>query len=106
MSTQTKQFIQPSDILAVVFECNNCHAKVTLPVAKSTQFGALGTCPNCQTPWLHAGQNTCEPVLTKCTESIAETVDRLERWEEILKASNSKGFSLTLEISPDKNSND
>jgi hypothetical protein len=54
MTFEKKCLIEPSDIVAVQYECDNCHAATVVPIEKmnADQFASLAmrACPYCQTP--------------------------------------------------------
>ncbi|HEU0046554.1 MAG TPA: hypothetical protein VFQ43_02965 [Nitrososphaera sp.] len=54
MTFEKKCLIDPSDIVAVRYECDNCHAATSLPIAKigSNAWAAEVTskCAHCHTP--------------------------------------------------------
>jgi ribosomal protein S27AE len=101
MTTQTKTFIELSDILSVRVECGKCHSTVTIPIDRKMSFSGMGHCPNCGEAWLQAGPTTKEPEMKACFEMIRATADILKNWQETLTVMQSKGFSLTLEIRAD-----
>jgi hypothetical protein len=54
MTFDEKCFIEPSDIIAVHYECGHCHAAIVIPTEKLNpdQIGAIAVrpCPYCQAP--------------------------------------------------------
>jgi hypothetical protein len=87
MTSQTKQFIELSDILAFRFECPNCHCSTIIPVKG---FNVVPTrCPNgCGREWEH--QHT-----HGVTESFKEWVGAMELIRDRTKQ---LGLSFSLEI--------
>jgi hypothetical protein len=54
MTFEKKCLIEPSDITAVQYECDKCHAANLVPIEKISPDGAgsiaMRACPYCQTP--------------------------------------------------------
>jgi hypothetical protein len=55
MTFERKCLIELTDILAVHFECNNCHATTIIPmtagVSEHAKSLVMGSCRVCRTPW-------------------------------------------------------
>jgi hypothetical protein len=57
MTFERKCLTEPSDIIAIHYECRNCHASSVIPIGQiqvdSQQliFMAMGACKYCQTSW-------------------------------------------------------
>lgn len=55
MTIETKVVVDPEDILAVRFECANCHASVSVPIkaglSSFAQSIPTSPCSFCHTPW-------------------------------------------------------
>lgn len=99
MTIQTKRFIELPDIVALRLECNDCGTTICVLVSKEVKVKTIHSCPNCQKPWLTLPTgSTIEPTVTKCIESIKETITALQSWEQQMKAADFPGFKLTLEI--------
>ncbi len=103
MTTQTKLFIELSDILSVRVECGKCHSTVTIPLAANMTFGGLRRCSNCGTAWLAVEMSSIEDQIKNCATAIRTTVDELRNWHKTLTMLGSEGFSLSLELKPDPN---
>jgi hypothetical protein len=98
MTIQTKQFIEPSDILAVRFDCLHCGASVALAVSREFSLETLGGCPNCRRPWLKTSDNSIASTVKACVDAIDKTVATLHEWKNTMKALHHPGFSLFLEV--------
>jgi hypothetical protein len=85
MTTQTQQFIELSDVIALRCECRHCKAVLLIPIPGDIN-GALLKCPKCKHEW--AGQ---EHVGTK-EPDVQRFVDSLRFLSEL-----KMGCSLTLE---------
>jgi hypothetical protein len=101
MTTQTKTFIELSDIIGLKVECGGCHSTVTIPIGRKMGFKGMGHCQNCGEAWLTAGPTDKEPEMAACAEAIRVASDTLKNWQETLKTLQSKGFALSLEIKPE-----
>jgi hypothetical protein len=106
MTTQTKTFIDPSDILGIRLECGNCGMAVTMPVGREMNFKGLGYCQNCNEPWLVMLMTTMEPEIADYIRSTRALARRLEWWKETLKTNGNKGFDLSLEIATETEENE
>ena len=56
MTVETKTLFEPSDIIAVQFECEDCHASNVILIGKGAatlfvQEKVMGSCPHCHTPF-------------------------------------------------------
>ena len=55
MTFEKKCLVEPSDIVAVHFECSNCHAVTSVPIASGVSDHAkslvMSACKLCHTPW-------------------------------------------------------
>ena len=102
MTSQTKHFIELSDIVGFRIECENerCRASVCIGMDKALRTSSLRACPYCNEPWaqLPEGSNI-EPTIQKFVDGMVSFQDILRRRKEIL---GDKGFSIMLEIKPDK----
>jgi hypothetical protein len=91
MTTQTKQYIELSDIVALRFECKTkgCEASLVLPINANTA-NSLKKCPKCRQGWT-TFENTSHD------EDIDTFVNAALRLKGILPA---LGFNLSIEIKP------
>lgn len=97
MTSQSKTYIEPKDIIAVQFECNKCSASVSLPISINMNFAHA--CPNCGAAWTSVMQSSIQKDLKECADAIAGLALSLKNWEKIIAVGGSKGFTLSLEIS-------
>jgi hypothetical protein len=70
MTTQTQQFIELSDVIALRCECRHCKAVLLIPIPGDIN-GALLKCPKCKHEW--AGQEhvgTKEPDVQRFVDSL------------------------------------
>lgn len=93
MTFKERCLIEPGDIMAVYYECSNCHSGVTIPIEKIPSAEYLskmssGSCSYCQTPWGFQ-QNGQE------TETFAEFNTLLK---QIAQAMAGRNMKLQLEI--------
>jgi hypothetical protein len=99
MTSQTKHFIDLSDIVALRFECRRCHATVSLERSGEITVSSLRICPNCREPWAQRPEgSTIEVTIAKFIEQIKEFEEILRRRDELMIGG---GFSLSLEIKSD-----
>jgi len=47
MTSQTKQYIELSDLVALRFECKNCKTAVLIPLGQAFDLNKLRDCPAC-----------------------------------------------------------
>ena len=99
MTTQTKTFIEPSDILALKFTCDDCGCTLSVPVtrdlSKPEEKGKLDNCPMCRRFWVSRGD-------TSCHLEIAGFITGLNTLQQTV--SKKLGFTLALEIKPEEDS--
>jgi hypothetical protein len=89
MTTQTQQFIELSDLIALRCECKNCRTVVLVPIPTGTLDGALSKCPKCKQAWakLDTGESH-EPDIDRFLGSLRH-VSQIKM-----------GCSLRLEVTP------
>jgi hypothetical protein len=91
MTTQTKQYIELSDILALRFQCKTkgCGASLDLPINANTA-DSLKKCPKCRKGWTTLENTSYEG-------EIDNFVNTALHLKGILSA---LGFDLSIEIKP------
>lgn len=87
MTSQTKHYIEVSDILAIRCECRECHAVLTLPLSRNPGKSLL-VCPRCKKAWARQENTTSEILI----DEFSQKVDQLAATLPHL------GFTLMLEI--------
>ncbi len=90
MTSQTKYYIEVSDIVALRFECRTCRAVLTLPLVADIGKSVL-RCPKCKNGWTQMEHASHEPLI----EEFVRQVDTLAHIVPGL------GFSFSLELSSD-----
>ena len=99
VSGQTRYFIELSDIVAVRFECEQCHATVSLPLSKWLRAEMLRSCPNCAQPWLALPMGAgVENMVKQCTDQIINAAEALKRWKDQTQSAGVAGCSMLIEI--------
>ena len=98
MTTQTKCFIEPADIVAVRFDCLHCGASVTLATSRELSLQTLDSCPNCRRPWLAIPGNSITGTVKECMDAIEKTIAALRDWGGTMRTAHHPGFSLFLEV--------
>lgn len=88
MTSQTKKFIETSDLLALRFECK-CSLTVVIPISKYKEMPI--TCPNC-------GHEFAEHVNTSVQQVFSGLIAALERAQQTAQA---RGFKFSLEVRDD-----
>jgi hypothetical protein len=87
MTSQTKHFIELSDIVGLHCECKQGTCKTALSIPVSDVEGReLRVCPRCKEPWAQFIESSYEPI-------IVEFIQKLKRLKEARL-----GCTLTLEI--------
>jgi len=91
MTSQTKVFVEPSDITALRFECTRCGATLSLALSYEIDVKKLRACPNCDKPWtmLREG-NTIELAIKEVIDSVRKLTAALNGFP--------LGCSLRLEV--------
>ena len=99
MTSQTKYYVELSDILALRCECKRCHATVSLPIVRDARTNGLYNCPNCNEPWMvfQQGQSSqsIDPTVRDFMNSLTKLGEVIRRTEDLLKEG---GFALSLEV--------
>jgi len=98
MTSQTKKFIEFSDILSVRFRCKrqDCGAELSLPLqSKFSGYRGADKCPNCGADWLvvTTGIGGSGSSIAPMLERIANSIHDISKWPG--------HFELTLELKPD-----
>lgn len=96
MTSQTKKFIELSDILALHFECknNDCKATLTLSASQDLRDGTLYTCPVCEKSWAVVNGGGCELTI----KEFLRAYQKLQKTLGNEHGSFPAGFLLRLEI--------
>ena len=87
MTSQTRHYIEVSDILALRCECKHCQAVLTLPLGKDVGKSLL-LCPRCGKGWTRLENSTNEVLVS----------DFVNRVETLAAQMPHMGFALSLEI--------
>jgi hypothetical protein len=96
MTSQTKKFIELSDILTLQFECKNatCKATLTLSVSQELRKQTLFACPACKQPWALVNGGECESTIRDFLSAFGKLQHTLNSKPDSFPA----GFLLRLEI--------
>jgi hypothetical protein len=98
MTTQTKRFIELSDILALRFECKECHSELLVSslqdISKREELGKLNNCPVCRKPWASISGSTCELTIAEFLTALNKLRGLIGTHRDAFPA----GFVLTVEI--------
>jgi hypothetical protein len=98
MTTQTKRFIELSDILALRFECKHCGCELLISslhdMSKREEQGKLNDCPVCRKPWASVNGSTCESAIAEVLSSLNKLRRLIGTHQDAFPA----GFALTVEI--------
>ncbi len=82
MMFEKKCLIEPLDITAVHFECDNCHASVVVPIKAgvSSYVGnaAAGSCQFCHTPWGISPQSEEHKTIFAFAQSLEQVAGKME----------------------------
>jgi len=92
MTSQTKKFIEPSDILGLRLDCADCGATLLLPISHEVKIKQIYVCPHCQIPWVKLPNGSTAEL------AIAECMERIKTLSQLLGSGQFEGFSLLLEI--------
>ena len=87
MTSQTKKYIELSDILALHCECRqgDCRTSLTIPI-KDAAGRVLAKCPKCGEPWVRFLEHSYEVL-------IDELLEKMKRLNEA-----TLGCALALEV--------
>jgi len=102
MTSQTKHYVELTDIVAIRCECRRCGASVSLPVMENVRTEGLQCCPSCNEHWAQLNpvlpHQSIEPAIRTFIGSLTTFKGVLER-----TSSNQSegGFRLTLEVKGD-----
>jgi hypothetical protein len=92
MTSQTKHYIDLSDVMAVRCECKGCGAVLSLSLSKGIDARKLQRCPNCFDEWAESSGSTIQVAIQQAMDSFLVLQRAME---------SRKGFSMTLEVKPD-----
>ena len=98
MTTQAKYFINPSDLVAVRFECRNCHTSVSVAIQERIGIEAMTICPSCRQPWLSLPSTSIMPTVANFVKAANGLATALREWRQSLDAASVAGFDLQVEI--------
>lgn len=77
MTSQTKCFIEMSDVIALHVECNHCHTSLSLSLQEGVKEGVIKKCPSCGMEWTLIKETNYEKV-------ISEFVNQLKLFMNVL----------------------
>lgn len=72
MTTENHLFISLDEIKGLRFECNQCHAKVTLPVTTVSLSSIPPVCVGCGAPWLQGQHDERHRAVSVLLSRIAD----------------------------------
>jgi hypothetical protein len=100
MTSQTKHFIELSDLVALRFQCKkeDCGATFTLPLSRALNTKKLAMCPHCERPWLNIAIGE---VGERAIWEFAKSLTELARVMNEQSLSFADRVSMVLEIKPD-----
>jgi len=98
MTTQTKKFIELSDILNLRFRCKACGVELLIPSSRDLsareEHGKLKDCPVCYQPWATVNQSSCEFDISGFLKALHKLRGTMESFPA--------GFTLALEIAAEE----
>jgi|SRR5271156_3298054 len=98
MTSQTKKFMELSDILSLRFECKHCGSELLISslrdIDKKEEQGKLNDCPVCRREWARVNGSSSESVIAKFLTALNKLRSELDTFPF--------GFSLTLELTNEK----
>jgi transcription elongation factor Elf1 len=98
MTSETKKFIEFSDILSIRFECKHCGSELVISslrdMGKREEQGKLSNCPVCTRPWASVNGSTCESTITGFLDALNKVRESLGSFPA--------GFLLTLEVASEE----
>jgi hypothetical protein len=98
MTSQTKHYIELSDILSLCFTCKDCKMALSFPAFENLKAKKLAQCPACNEPWLDF-QNGA--TISLSFETLHQA---LREFKMVMddRGKVTKGFTLALEIKDDR----
>ena len=99
MTSQTKHYIELSDIVGLRGSCLHCGATVSLPLT-AMRLDGLRSCHNCNEPWAMIAGSSIESTIKTFIDGFSKLEAAIGRVNEITTPSGG-GFSLVLEIKPE-----
>jgi len=94
MTIQRRVLIEPHDIIALEYECRNCHSRYTLRFDSETR--AQVNCPGCDVPWVRTERGQGPDPIDRIIPEFVRALNRLK--------SAAKESVLRLEITPPEES--
>src|SRR2546425_1101954 len=72
MTSQTKHFIELSDVVALRCECKECHASLLLQLPAQLS-NTIQKCPNCYRPWVRTEEgDMLEPDVDRLLQALRQ----------------------------------
>src|SRR5271167_2432252 len=82
MTFEKKCLVEPADIVAVHFECNNCHGAIVVPIAGGVTDQAArlaaSSCQFCRTPWGFQPNSTEHKLLRDFASAVEQIAPHLK----------------------------
>lgn len=93
MTSQSRKYVEPSDLTALRCDCNHCHASISLPFAVEGKAESLFNCPNCKRSWSVFIQGDKPQSIHNTIATFMSSVNKLV--EDLRRTD---GFTVTLEV--------
>jgi len=99
MTSQTKHYIELSDIAGIRIECGGCHASISLPISDNLKTHGIKVCPYCNEPWAQLIQGAN---LEQRFKDFAHTLEDLKNSLKIIREHDKDYKALVaLELTPE-----
>jgi hypothetical protein len=102
MTSQTKKFIELSDVISLRLKCKSCASELLIPSSRDIdnreEQGKLSECPVCRKDWALVNGSTCESTIAKFMSSLNKLRAEMKSFPA--------GFFLAFEINNDEVPND
>lgn len=96
MTSETKKFIEPRDVIGLSLHCVKCRATILLPLSKEIFINKLYGCPHCGMPWLRSLQGG------SIETTVVDCIGKLTELKELLAGEHFSGLRLALEVKIDE----
>lgn len=96
MTSQTKRYIELSDLLTLKLTCKGCGSALEIPISRNLSGREddlkLKVCPICLKPWALRDEANYHPAISGFTAAV----------HTLAGAVGNLGFSLTIEVTDEK----
>jgi nitrate/TMAO reductase-like tetraheme cytochrome c subunit len=68
MTSETRTFIETTDVSGIEIECSYCHIKSLFPISECSKIDAR--CPHCEKKWFDSNENAQDKTVCPAADNL------------------------------------